>query len=92
MGQRYVRNGHPAGKPRGDEAYLPALLSFTGLVLWLAMTGVSLYVLFFVIRAGVEAGIRGAVPEAELRPKDTAERRGRPGSGAEAGDPSITTP
>lgn len=39
----------------------------TGLLLWLVFTAVTLYALFFMIRAGVEAGIRRALPDARLR-------------------------
>ena len=46
------------------------MTSFTGLLLSLIFTGIVLYVLFFVIRAGVDAGIRRALPDGQLRPKD----------------------
>ena len=41
--------------------------SGTGLLLWLVFTAVTLYAVFFVVRAGVEAGIRRALPDSQLR-------------------------
>jgi hypothetical protein len=35
----------------------------------LVFAGVMLYVLYFVIRAAVEAGIRRALPDSRLRPR-----------------------
>ena len=40
----------------------------TGLVLSLLMTAAFLYVLYFVIRAAVESGIRRALTQSLLRP------------------------
>ena len=37
--------------------------SGTGLLLWLVFTAVTLYALFVVVRAGVEAGIRRVLPD-----------------------------
>ena len=40
----------------------------SGIVLvWLLFAAVMLYALFFVVRAGVEAGIRRALPDSQLR-------------------------
>lgn len=41
----------------------------TGLLLWVVFTAITLYALFFVIRAGVAAGIRRALPDSQLRPE-----------------------
>lgn len=43
----------------------------TAFLLSVVLTGVFLYGLYFVVRAGVAAGIRQALPDAALRP--TAE-------------------
>ncbi len=41
----------------------------TGFILSLLFAAVMLYALYFVIRAGVEAGIRRALPDSQLRPE-----------------------
>lgn len=41
--------------------------SGTALLLSIAFTAITLYVLFFIVRAAVEAGIRRALPDALLR-------------------------
>jgi len=40
----------------------------TGFLLWVLMTAVFLYALYFVIRAAVEAGIRRSLADSALRP------------------------
>lgn len=48
----------------------------TGFILSVLFAAAILYSLYFVVRAGVEAGIRQALPDSQLRSKDeeTANR------------------
>lgn len=45
-------------------------------MLSLLLTAVFLYALYFVVRAGVSAGIRQALPDAALRPTEPAPYEG----------------
>jgi hypothetical protein len=48
-------------------------------LLTVLMGAVFLYVLFFVVRAGVEHGIRRALPERFLRPEPPGQAESVPG-------------
>jgi hypothetical protein len=59
----------------------------TGLLLSLLMTAAFLYVLYFVIRAAVESGVRRALTHSLLRPtvQELIEERRSPPTGGSSG-------
>jgi hypothetical protein len=50
--------------------------SGTAFLLSVVLTAAFLYALYFVVRAGVSAGIRQALPDAALRPTEPAPYEG----------------